>query len=206
VRTDRLQTLADGVFAIALTLLVLQLPTPKESRSLAHDLLNQWPFYAAYIVSFVTIAIVWINHHTLMDGIARADRTLMELTLLLLLFVSVVPWPTGLLAAYLRDPEQSSAAAVTYGLVMTLMASSFAAIWLWLARTEHLVHPELRPRIRAAIRRSLIGPAVYAAGTLIGLASAPAALGLYAFVALFFALSGRTARVTAGEAIASEKI
>lgn len=66
MRTERLQTLADGIFAIALTLLVLELPVPKESRHLAHDLLRQWPFYAAYVVSFVTVAIVWINHHTLM--------------------------------------------------------------------------------------------------------------------------------------------
>lgn len=64
MRTERLQTLADGIFAIALTLLVLELPVPKQSERLAHDLLQQWPFYAAHVVSFVTIAIVWINHQT----------------------------------------------------------------------------------------------------------------------------------------------
>lgn len=98
MRTERLQTLADGIFAIALTLLVLSLPVPKGSRHLAHDLVLQWPSYAAYVVSFVTIAIAWINHHALMDGIERADRTLMELNLLLLLCVALVPWPTTLLA------------------------------------------------------------------------------------------------------------
>jgi uncharacterized membrane protein len=193
VRTERLQTLADGIFAIALTLLVLSLPVPKDSHRVGHDLLNQWPFYAAYVVSFVTVAIVWINHHALMDSVARADRTLMELTLLLMLFVALVPWPTGLLAAYLRDGSQSSAAAVTYGIVMMLMAASFTAIWLWLARAEDLTHPHLRKRIPFAIRRSAIGPATYLAGTVLALASAPAAFALYATAAAFFALSGRTA-------------
>jgi uncharacterized membrane protein len=194
VRTDRLQTLADGVFAIALTLLVLSLPVPKDSKHLAKDLLAQWPFYAAYVVSFVTVAIVWINHHALMDGVLHADRTLMELTLLLLMFVAVVPWPTGLLAGYLRNDSQSSAAAVTYGLVMMLMAGSFTAIWLWLARTDGLAHPELRARIPRALRRSLVGPAVYLIGTLVALASAPLAFGFFASAAAFFAFSGRAGR------------
>lgn len=130
-----------------------------------------------------------------MDGIVRADRTLIELNLLLLLFVALVPWPTGLLAEYLRDGPQSSAAAVTYGLVMTFMAGSFTAIWVWLARAEDLAHPELRARIPFATRRSLVGPAVYLVGTVIALASAVAAFALFAFAALFFAFSGRTAKV-----------
>lgn len=197
MRTERLQTLADGIFAIALTLLVLSLPVPKGSHHLTGDLVRQWPFYAAYIVSFVTVAIVWINHHALMDGVARADRTLMELNLLLLLFVALVPWPTGLLAEYLRDGGQSAAAAVTYGIVMMLMAASFTAIWLWLARSEDLIHPELRSRVPLALRRSAVGPAVYLLGTLLALLSAAVAFALFALVAAFFALSGRTARVSA---------
>jgi uncharacterized membrane protein len=193
VRTERLQALADGIFAIALTLLVLELPVPEQSHRLGHDLLRQWPSYAAYAVSFVTVGIVWMNHHTLLDGVARADRTLLELNLVLLAFVALVPWPTGLLAQYLRAGDQASAAAVTYGLVMTLMAGSFTAIWLWLARADGLLHPVLRPRVAAAIRRSLVGPAVYALGTLIAFLSAPAAFALFAIVAIWFALSGRGA-------------
>src|SRR5690349_622075 len=77
VRTDRLQALADGVFAIALTLLVLGLPTFADSTRLGADLLAHWPAYAAYVVSFVTVAIVWINHHALLDVVRTADRTLL---------------------------------------------------------------------------------------------------------------------------------
>lgn len=78
MRTERVQTLADGIFAIALTLLVLELPVPEDGERLGHDLVHQWPFYAACVVSSVTITIVWINHHALMDGLTRTDRTLVE--------------------------------------------------------------------------------------------------------------------------------
>jgi uncharacterized membrane protein len=194
VATDRIQALSDGVFAIALTLLVLELPLPEHSENLARDLIEQWPFYAAYVVSFVTLAIVWINHHALLDRVARADRTLMELNLLLMLFVALVPWPTGLVATYLRDGSQGAAAGVTYGIVLGLMSLAFALIWLWLARAEHLLHAERRPRFSATIRRSLVGPAAYASGALVSLLSAPLAFTLYAGVAVFFALSGRPAQ------------
>lgn len=203
MRTDRLQALADGIFAIALTLLVLTLPVPEHSARLAHDLVHQWPSYAAYAVSFVTIAIVWLNHHALMDGVLRADRTLMWLNLLLLLFVALVPWPTNLLARYLKDAGQSSAAAVTYGVVMTALSLAFTSIWLWLARTEDLAHPDLRPRIGSAVRRSAVGPAAYAAGTLVATASAPVAFALFALVAVFFAFSGRDARVGGADSLSA---
>jgi uncharacterized membrane protein len=71
VRTERLQNLADGVFAVALTLLVLNLPFPKGSGHLGHELVRAWPYYAAYVVSFVTVGIVWINHHVMMDAVVR---------------------------------------------------------------------------------------------------------------------------------------
>lgn len=201
MRTERLQTLADGVFAIALTLLVLELPSPdRDTRSLAADLVHAWPFYAAYVVSFVTLGIVWVNHHRLMDAVARADRTLVELNLLLLLFVGLVPWPTGLLAEHLRDHAQSGAAAVTYGLVMTLMSGSFTLIWLWLAGHPQLLRDPGRDRPSRAVLRSAIGPAAYAASTAIALLNAPAAFALFALTALFFALSGRGGAPAAADA------
>lgn len=193
MRTARLLNLADGVFAIALTLLVLELPIPMHSAHLASDLARQWPFYAAYIVSFATIAIAWINHHALMDGVVRADRTLVELNLFLLLLVGAVPWPTGVLAQYLRDSRQADTASVIYGLLMMLLAVSFSAIWLRLALAVDLAHPELQPRIGKALRRSTVGPAVYAAGAGASLLSPLFALALYAFVPLFFAVSRRGA-------------
>jgi hypothetical protein len=109
-------------------------------------------------------------------------------------------WCPGppLLAEYLRDGEQSSAAAVTYGLVMSAMAGSFTLIWVRLMRADDLTHPELRARIPVAVRRSLVGPAVYLVGTGIAFISALAAFALFAFAALFFAVSDRAARGGAG--------
>jgi TMEM175 potassium channel family protein len=152
-------------------------------------------FLPAYVVSFVTVAIVWVNHHALMDGVARADRTLLELNLLLLLFVALVPWPTGLLAEYLREGEQSAPAAVTYGLTMTCMAASFTGIWIYLQRRKDLAQPHARPRIGKALRRSLVGPLVYALATAIALINARAAFALFAAVAAYFSITGRVARL-----------
>lgn len=196
MRTDRLQALCDGVFAIAMTLLVLELPVPAESGDLAGDVLHEWPSYAAYLVSFVTIGIVWMNHHALMDGVARADRGLLELNLVLLLFVALMPWPTAVAAEYLRDDSQATAAAVIYGLAMAAMAGAFTGLWLHLQRRADLAHPALGRRIDRAVRRSLIGPAAYLAGVAVALAAPLVAFGLYAGVAAFFAVSGRGARLT----------
>lgn len=195
MRTERLQALADGVFAIAITLLVLELPHPEGSDDLAADLLDAWPSYAAYVVSFVTIGIVWINHHALLDRVAAADRTLLELNLVLLLFVGLVPWPTGLVATYLRNPDQAGAAATVYGLGMAMMAGSFALVWTYLQHRADLAHPEARPALAAAARRSLVGPVAYLAGTAVAPLWAPGAFAVYTGIAVFFAISGRTAQV-----------
>lgn len=197
MKTERLQALADGVFAIAITLLVLELPHPEGAGDLAGDLLGAWPSYAAYVVSFLTVGIVWINHHALLDRVAAADRTLLELNLLLLLFVGLVPWPTGLVASYLRDPDQAGTAAVVYGLGMAAMAGTFAVIWVYLQHRDDLAHPDARPGLDRAVRRSLVGPAAYVAGTAIAPFSAAGSFAVYAGIALYFALSGRTARVAA---------
>jgi uncharacterized membrane protein len=192
MRTERLQNLSDGIFAVALTLLVLNLPFLKGSKHLGHDLVRQWPYYAAYVVSFVTVGIVWINHHVMMDAVARLDRVVVELNLLLLLFVAVIPWPTGLLALNLRGGG-GSAASVTYGVVMALMATSFLGLWKRLARAEELCHPHLHAMIRSGLRRALIGPVAYASGTIVALLNAPAAFAIYASVAVYYATSRRRA-------------
>ena len=96
----RLHALVDGVFAIALTLLVLDLPKPLFSTHLVHVLLHQWPSYVAYLVSFVTIGILWIEHHGMMSAVRGIDRRFLERTLVFLLFISIIPWPTALAANY----------------------------------------------------------------------------------------------------------
>src|ERR1039458_4259594 len=100
VGPGRLQALIDGVFAIALTLLVLDLPRPVAATPLGHDLLRQWPSYVAYLVSFATIGIIWIEHHGMMSAVRSINRRFLERTLVFLLFVSIIPWPTAIASQY----------------------------------------------------------------------------------------------------------
>jgi uncharacterized membrane protein len=194
--TGRVETLADAIFAIAMTLLVLTVPVPRHSARLGHDLLSQWPYYAAYVVSFITLGIVWINHHSLMQTLVCADRGLVELNLLLLLFVALVPWPTELLAAHLRSGSEGDIAGVVYGGVMACMASCFSALWIRLSRVDGLVAPERRRELRRAVRRSAVGPAAYSVGAAVALLSPSASLLIFGAVAAFFASSGRVSSLS----------
>jgi hypothetical protein len=121
------------------------------------------------------------------------------------MLVAVIPWPTGLLALNLRGGG-GSAASVTYGVVMALMATSFLAIWLRLARAEELCHPDLRPMIKTGLRRASIGPVAYVAGTLVAFASAPAAFGVYTLIAVYYATSRRRSGMTVSRAGAAARL
>ena len=103
--TSRLETFADGVFAIAATLLILNVDAQVGAAhtDLGARLLHIWPSYVAYAVSFLTIGIIWVNHHTVMTQVARADRTFLFLTVIFLLCVAFIPFPTRLVAEHVRD-------------------------------------------------------------------------------------------------------
>jgi len=100
VGPNRINGLIDGVFAIAITLLVLDLPRPEDSAHLAHDLRVMWPSYVAYLVTFATVGVIWIEHHGMMSAVRSINRRFLERTLLFLLFVSIMPWPTAIAAQY----------------------------------------------------------------------------------------------------------
>ena len=157
----RLHALIDGVFAIALTLLVLDLPKPDHSTQLARDLLHQWPSYVAYLVSFVTIGILWIEHHGMMSAVRAINRRFLERTLAFLLFISIIPWPTAIAANYAdHSAAQARAAAVLCPATMLMMGLSFAWGWRYLPGI-----PSCRRAGRAAFpagaRRALAGGLVY---------------------------------------------
>jgi TMEM175 potassium channel family protein len=117
VSIGRLEAFSDGVFAVAITLLVLDLKVPSTvagGPSLAHELARQWPSYAAYVVSFLTIGIIWINHHAMIRRLRAVDHPIMTLNLLLLLCVAVLPYVTSLMAAYLKVPRGQHLSAAIY--------------------------------------------------------------------------------------------
>jgi TMEM175 potassium channel family protein len=184
---NRLEAFSDGVFSIAATLLVLQLrvPTPGEGP-LGQALLAEWPTYASYAVSFMTIGIIWINHHTLFARVHQVDRPLLFLNLLLLLCVSTIPFLTALLSRYIGTGEPSHLAAAVYGGVMVLMSLSFTALWTLVRRDAP--PPTGKLRVRRPIFRSFAGLGAYLLGIGLAFVSAEASLLVYASVAVFFVL------------------
>src|ERR687885_227300 len=131
--TSRLETFSDGVFAIAITLLVLLFDVPdlSEGQSLGHVLAHQWPSYASYVVSFVTVGIIWVNHHTLFRHIARVDRVFLFVNVVFLMTVAFIPYPTAVVARYMRTGDARAAAVLYASATALAFASSTASIVLY---------------------------------------------------------------------------
>jgi uncharacterized membrane protein len=184
--TARLETFSDGVFAIAATLLILEVRLP-EGGSVTHGLLYAWPSYVAYAISFLTIGIIWVNHHTVLQQIGRVDRTFLFINVVFLMVVAFSPFPTRVVAEHLRNG--SKPAAFAYGLTFTLMAISYGTMWFYAARGRRLIAADADQRVVSGISRSFApGSLIYGAATLSSLLSAYLAVALYAAIALFYVL------------------
>lgn len=190
MRTGRLEAFSDGVLAVAITLLVLDLHVQVDpEHSLWSQLRSEWPSFAAYGLSFVFIGVIWVNHHALVSLAARVDRRLMFYNLLLLFFVSTIPFTTSTLAAYLRvGGSDSRVAVVLYGVSSEGMAITFRVILQHLLSAHLTRVPVSDVDGRRAVRRFGIGAFVYPVVTAIGFVSAPVMLALYAVVALYYIL------------------
>jgi len=187
VSTSRLEAFADGVFAIAATLLILNVQT--SGSPLGQALLNIWPSYVAYAVSFISIGIIWVNHHTVMNQIAHVDRRFLLLSLLFLMLIAFIPFPTRLLAEHIVAPEGAEAAALSYGATLTLTAILFNAIWRYAAHNRRLLKPNADARVVEGINRSYLpGPFIYFGATLVAFINPLASAGLYAAIAAFYVL------------------
>ena len=188
MRTDRLETFADGVLAIAATLLILNVDTQigEHQQDLARRLLEIWPSYAGYAVSFITIGIIWVNHHGLMTQIERADRIFLFLNVFLLLVVAFIPFPTRLIAEHIQD-DGATAAAVSYGINLTLVAVLFNLTWFYASRDARLLRPDHDPNAVKGISRSYRpAPYIYFVMTLVAFLAPVAAVLLYGGFALFW--------------------
>ena len=188
---SRLETFADGVFAIAATLLVLEIAVPHVTHdgSLGDALLDLWPSYLAYATSFLTIGIMWVNHHTVFRQIREADLRFLYLNLGLLLLVAFVPFPTTLLADYAWGDE-GRAAALAYGITLTITAVFFNAIWRYAIWDRRLLRHDADPREVSGITRAYNpGIPLYAGATLVAFVSPRASAALYLAIALFYMIS-----------------
>jgi uncharacterized membrane protein len=191
--TNRTEAFSDGVLAIAVTLLVLDLRVPAldtlHGQSLASALAHEWPSYAAYVTSFLVIGIIWVNHHGVFQLIARVDRITLFLNLLLLMAVVAIPFTTSLLAEYLREGGRDArTAALVYSAVMLVMSTGFAALYTYVARHPVLLAEGVDPvAVRASIVRfSAVGTLLYVATLVVALFSAPLCLLAHFVIALYY--------------------
>jgi uncharacterized membrane protein len=201
--SGRAESFSDGVFAVAITVLVFNLLPIGRGTLSYRSLGSAWPQYAAYVVSFLTIGIMWMNHHTLFGHLSRIDRPLLVLNLLLLMGIVAIPFPTALIAEHLTGPKGSggSVAAVIYGAVMIVISLAYNAIWEYLVRhAEALGSPATTRQLRdaipgfglrlsggATVPRWSIGLFGYLAGVLIAAFVSPgAALAIYGLLGVYY--------------------
>ena len=196
--TGRIEAFSDGVFAIAITLLVLEIKVPHTTAGgLGKALLAQWPSFAAFVTSFATIGIMWINHHKLFNLLHRTDHLLLILNGLLLLGVTFVPFPTAVVAAYLGGPGEKVAVGFYSG-TFVFIAIVFNLLWRYASSEAR--HPRLLrvapddPVVKAIHGQYLFGPVFYSAALLASPWNARLALAMNLGLALFFAFPPRGAR------------
>ncbi len=168
--TGRLEAFSDGVFAIAITLLALELKVPHFEGSgdmtdrLISGLTNQWPSYFAFLTSFFTVLIMWVHHHAIFRLVRGADATLLFANGFLLMLVTVVPFPTAVVAEYLRTPA-AGAACTLYSGFFVLIGIAFIVL-LWAAFRPAVLDPDASPATIARLRKSYwLGPPLYLAAT-----------------------------------------
>ncbi len=191
VETKRIEAFSDGVFAVAITLLVLNLQPPVHATGhLWRALLHQWPSYAAFVVSFFVIGIIWVNHHGVFRNIAQADRILIFINLVLLFLVVLLPFCTALLADNLhRDINNidSQIAAAIYSATMLAMSVAFQTLWWWAAKDGRLLQHHIDPvQARAATKRFGLGLVVYAGTIALAFVSPPVCLLVHFLIAMYY--------------------
>jgi uncharacterized membrane protein len=194
VDRSRLEAFSDGVFAVAITLLALDLTVagPGHGR-LIDQLGTHWPAFVAYLISFFMIGIIWVNHHVLVKTIKTVDRTLLFLNLVLLLFVVLIPFATATVAEYLSAPEHlthggqdTRVAMALYAAVFLGMSAGFGSIFEWTLHKERVYEPVPRERHWAARARFVGGGLVYVVAIIVALLDAIASFVLIALVAVYY--------------------
>ncbi len=190
--TGRIESFSDGVIAVAITLLVLSLQPPSEvvrsDTDLLQKLLLQWPNYLAFVTSFATIGVMWINHHRMFTYIRRTDLTLMALNLLLLLVIVFIPFPTALVAQYLKMPDYHTAAAIYNG-TYVLLSICFSLLFRYAAHENRLLGKEVDyDEMQVMLRQFRFGAVPYLVTFALTWVSVPASLVLNLLMALFWAL------------------
>jgi uncharacterized membrane protein len=191
----RLEAFSDGVFAIAITLLVLELGVSADAgEHLLHSILHEWPSYLAYVTSFLTIGVIWLQHSAITGALRGADPTLYRLNLLVLLLVSFLPFPTKLIGEFVGETEPERVAAVFYGLTLLALSLALTAFVRYAAEHRRLVRDEVEAD---AVEAALVHQPsflLYGVGIGVSFLLPTVAVGLYLATALYLGIPGRTLR------------
>jgi uncharacterized membrane protein len=192
--TFRLEAFADAVFAIAITLLIIEIRLPAHEEmvrlgGLGAALLHLWPSYLAYVVSFVVIGIMWANHHNLMKLIGRVDHGFITLTLLLLMCVAFIPFPTAVMAEHLASEHEREMAVAFYCGCFTVTAVFYFLMWWHAARNRRLIHSHVPDEAVSAITRAYApGSLLYLTATLFSFVHVALSLSIVVGLALLYML------------------
>lgn len=191
IAPNRLEAFSDGVFAIATTLLILEIKVPHAAEGqLGSALVQLWPSYAAYALGFATIGVMWLNHHFLIGLVRRVDRPILFLNLGLLGIVAFIPFPTAVIAEYLVEGSTANlgAASAFYGLTMLALALFFTGMWWHLRRAPFIVKdPDVAaPVQRRALLFCAIAGGLYLVAALLSFALPLLAIAIYAVVVVLF--------------------
>lgn len=188
---NRLEAFSDGVFAIAITLLVLELKVPEPgSGELGRELVAQWPSYAAYVITFITIGIIWINHHAAFSRLRAVDHSILMWNLILLLTVSVLPFTTSLMAAYLKEGSGEGLAAGIYGASFLVMGAVFVGAnqQILLRRPQLLKEPIAPETARRLLFFAALGQIPYVLAVALAVVSPYITLAICAAAAVYYSL------------------
>jgi uncharacterized membrane protein len=199
----RVESFSDGIFAIAITLLVLSIAEPAtgDYRHLAHTLTSSWPSLAAYVVSFAVIGIMWVNHHAVFTRLGRIDRGLVYLNMALLMTIAFLPYPTGVFGQALKEGHGARTAAVFYSITMAVNSYTWVALWIYASHRRRLLRPEFpEERRREATIAFNAGSVVYTAAVGIAWVSPYAALAFQGALAVYYALDPLSRRADPGPA------
>jgi uncharacterized membrane protein len=207
-QTGRIEAFSDGVLAIAITLLALELKVPRASEepgsSLIQELVKQWPMYLAFVISFFFILVIWINHHRLFTVIRRSDNNLLILNGLLLFGVTILPFATELVAEYLQQPEQNTAA-VIYNGIFLVVSIFFNVLWRYASYKNRLFDRKTDLHLVAFISRQYaFGPLLYLIAVIVSGFSAVGGLTMSLIIAVFFALPNKSVQRMMDEAQATD--
>lgn len=194
--THRLEALCDGVFAIIITLLVLEIHRPNMlPGKLAIELLKAWPSYVAYAVGFLYVGVVWINHHYMFEKLRGTDLPLIWLNLLVLGTVALIPFPTGVLAEAFRDGDiiDQRGAVVLYALIGALMSASWLPLFYYLHRNPNLSRHDIRIGMFAKqMQRPMLGTIMYLIAAIVGWFINPIlAIVIFIFMAVYYAVTSQ---------------